>query len=68
MNQILLINDANIDLKIIEGILEVAELPKAKILLILSDGYLPDEYLGCCVPRALIKYENSIEKSYTKLS
>jgi len=60
MNQTLLINDANIDLKIVENIFEVAKLPKCKILLILSDGYLPEGYLGCCIPRSLIKYENSI--------
>lgn len=60
MNQTILINDANIDIEIIEKILEAAELPKAKILLILSDGYLSGEYLGCCIPRDLIKYQNSI--------
>ena len=60
MNQTILVNDANIDLEIIEEVLEAAELPKAKILLILSDGCLQGGYLGSCIPRDLIKYENSI--------
>ena len=60
MNQIILINKFNIDSNLIERVIEAAGLPEAKILLILSDGYLLNGLLGCCISRSLVKYENSI--------
>ena len=60
MNQIILINDSNIDSNLIARVIEAARLPEARILLILSDGYLRNGLLGCCIPSSLVKYENSI--------
>ena len=58
--QIILINEPNIDSNLIARVIEAAELPDARILLIFSEGYLLNGLLGCCIPRSLVKYENSI--------
>lgn len=60
MNKIILINNYNIDQGLIEKVLEASKLPESRILLILSDGYLPNGLLGCCIPRSCVKYETSI--------
>jgi hypothetical protein len=60
MHQIILINESDVELNLLERVIEGAGLPESKILLILSDGYLPDGLLGCSLPRALVEYENSI--------
>lgn len=60
MNKTILINDAQIDVEIIDEVLAAASLPSGKILLILSDGYLQEGYLGCCLPKSLIAYQDLI--------
>ncbi len=60
MNNVILINDSGLDVDLIDSILVEANLPNSKILIILSDGYLADGYLGCCIPKALLNYQNLI--------
>lgn len=60
MNSAILVNDFGIPIDLIDSILIKSSLPESKIIIILSDGYLPDSLLGCCIPRSLIEYENSI--------
>lgn len=64
MTSIIPINEANIDLSLIEKINIAADLPEKRILLYLSRGQLPDgeSYLGVCLPRKLIEYAPSYRK------
>ncbi len=60
MNSVILINDSGADVDLIDSILVEANLPNSRILIVLSDGYLADGYLGCCIPRELLNYQNLI--------
>lgn len=56
MENLILINDANIDEAFVSKILGHAGLNKEKILLRLMDGYLPDNAPANILPRNLLKY------------
>ncbi len=60
MNSVILINDFGIEINLIDQILIKSKLPKSRIIVILSDGYLPDQMLGCCIPRSLVEHQNYI--------
>jgi len=60
MNSVILINDFGVDIDLLNKILIKSNLPESKILLVLSDGYLPDNLLGCCIPRSLVEHQNYI--------
>ena len=60
MNSAILINDFGIDEDLIDKILIKSNLPESKMIVVLSDGYLPDYMLGCCIPRSLVEHQDSI--------
>lgn len=60
MNSVILINDFGVDIDLLDKILIKSNLPESKILVILSDGYLADDLLGCCIPRSLVEHQNYI--------
>ena len=56
METLILINDAKVDEAFVSNIIDQAGLNKAKILLRLLDGYLPDNHAGNILPRSIKKY------------
>ncbi len=57
MENLILVNDAKVDEAFVSNIIDQAGLNKAKILLRLLDGYLPDNDAGNILPKSIKKYE-----------